>query len=85
MPRSSGVFVFIGICTQTGEPPVGENCVARHSVRVTIKRNAHKPIPESEVEDDMLISLYSYVCIVCVCMYVHVCMCDTVFKHIQCT
>ena len=35
-----------------------ENCVAQHSVRVTIKRNEHEPKPDNEV------------CIVCVHLYV---------------
>ena len=37
---------------------LSENCVAQHSVRVTIKRNAHEPKPDSEVEDYML---YDYI------------------------
>ena len=51
-----------------------ENGVAQHSVRVTIKRNAHEPKHENELEDYMLYDYIHKFCRVLVRLYmcVHV-------------
>ena len=58
--------------------------MAQHSVRVTIKRNAHGTKPDNEVEDYMLYD-YIHKCVEYVCVCTCVCMLKPrrLFLHIS--